>query len=108
MRTISAMSKPATSSFPVSENVGRMQSSATMAAMQAAEALRAAGVKVCDFGAEEPDFDTPDNVKRAADAAMRAGRTKYTAASGIRELQRSIIDFYATIFGTEYQPAEVM
>jgi aspartate aminotransferase len=54
------------SPFPVSENVSRMQSSATMAAMQAAEALRAAGVNVCDFGAGEPDFDTPDNIKHAA------------------------------------------
>jgi aspartate aminotransferase len=96
------------SPFPVSQNVSRMQSSATMAAMQAAEALRAAGVNVCDFGAGEPDFDTPDNIKQAAAAAMQAGRTKYTAAGGIRELQRAIINFYAREFGTEYQPTEVM
>ena len=95
-------------SFPVSENVARMQSSATMAAMQAAEALRAAGVNVCDFGPGEPDFDTPEHIKQAAFAAMKAGRTKYTPAGGIRELQRSIIEFYRKTFGTEYQPAEVM
>jgi aspartate aminotransferase len=96
------------SSFPVSKNVNHMQSSATMAAMQAAEALRAAGVNVCDFGAGEPDFDTPENIKQAAAAAMKAGRTKYTAAGGIREIQRAIIDFYRREFGTEYQPSEVM
>jgi aspartate aminotransferase len=79
-----------------------------MAAMQAAEALRATGVNVCDFGAGEPDFDTPENIKQGADAAMRAGRTKYTAAGGIREIQRAIIDFYRREFGTEYQPSEVM
>ena len=95
-------------SFPVSENVGRMQSSATMAAMQAAQALRAAGADVCDFGAGEPDFDTPDNIKEAADRAMRAGRTKYTAAGGIRELQSAIIDFYKRVFNTDYEPGEVM
>jgi aspartate aminotransferase len=99
---------PAMSSFPVSKNVNRMQSSATMAAMQAAEALRASGVNVCDFGAGEPDFDTPENIKQAAAAAMKAGRTKYTAAGGIREIQRAIIDFYRREFGTEYQPSEVM
>lgn len=99
---------PVMSPFPVSENVARMQSSATMAAMQAAEALRAAGANVCDFGAGEPDFDTPDNIKQAAEQAMRAGRTKYTANAGIRELQRAIIDFYRNEFGTEYQPSEVM
>ena len=96
------------SPFPVSENVARMQSSATMAAMQAAEALRASGANVCDFGAGEPDFDTPDNIKQAAERAMRTGRTKYTANAGIRELQRAIIDFYRKEFGTEYQPGEVM
>ncbi|HEX5887123.1 MAG TPA: pyridoxal phosphate-dependent aminotransferase [Pyrinomonadaceae bacterium] len=85
-----------------------MQSSATMAAMQAAEALRAAGVNVCDFGAGEPDFDTPDNIKQAAATAMQAGRTKYTSAGGIREIQRAIIEFYKREFGTEYQPSEVM
>ena len=99
---------PVMSSFPVSENVARMQSSATLAAMQAAEALRASGVDVCDFGPGEPDFDTPDNIKQAAGRAMRAGRTKYTANAGIRELQRAIIDFYQRDFGSEYQPNEVM
>ena len=96
------------SPFPVSDNVARMQSSATMAAMQAAENLRASGANVCDFGAGEPDFDTPDNIKQAAERAMRAGRTKYTANAGIRELQRAIIDFYQREFGADYQPNEVM
>jgi len=99
---------PVMSPFPVSENVARMQSSATIAAMQAAEALRATGANVCDFGAGEPDFDTPDNIKQAAEKAMRAGRTKYTANAGIRELQQAIINLYARDFGTEYQPNEVM
>ena len=99
---------PVMSPFPVSENVGRMQSSATMAAMQAAEALRASGADVCDFGAGEPDFDTPDNIKQAAERAMRAGRTKYTANAGIRELRSALINFYRQEFGTEYQSSEVM
>lgn len=94
--------------FPVSRNVARMQSSATIAAMQAAQALRAAGANVCDFGAGEPDFDTPDNIKLAADKAMREGRTKYTAAGGIREINRAIIELYKRDFETEFQPDEVM
>lgn len=99
---------PAMSRFPVSENVARMQSSATMAAMQAAEALRATGANVCDFGAGEPDFDTPEYIKQAAAEATRAGRTKYTAAGGVPEIQRAITDFYARDFGTQYHPNEVM
>jgi aspartate aminotransferase len=100
--------KHATSLFQVSDNVANMQASSTMAAMQAAEALRAAGENVVDFGAGEPDFDTPDNIKRAAEMAMRAGKTKYTSTGGTRELQQAIIDFYAGSFGTNYERAEVM
>jgi len=85
-----------------------MQSSSTLAAMQAAEALRAAGADVVDFGAGEPDFDTPENIKLAASEAMRIGRTKYTSTGGTRELQKAIINFYKREFQTEYQPTEVM
>lgn len=99
---------PAMSPFPVSENVSKMQSSATLAAMQAAEALRAAGADVVDFGAGEPDFDTPANIKRAAEAAMLAGKTKYTSTGGIRELQDAIINFYKNQFGVEYGRSEAM
>jgi aspartate aminotransferase len=85
-----------------------MQASSTMAAMQAAEALRAAGENVVDFGAGEPDFDTPDNIKRAAEIAMSAGKTKYTSTGGTRELQQAIIDFYSQFFGANYERSEVM
>jgi aspartate aminotransferase len=102
------MTKPAGLSFPVSNNVSRMQPSSTLAAMQAAEALRAAGANVVDFGAGEPDFDTPDNIKQAAVEAMRAGETKYTPTAGTRQLQQAIIDFYARGFGIEYERSQVM
>ncbi|HEY3041332.1 MAG TPA: pyridoxal phosphate-dependent aminotransferase [Pyrinomonadaceae bacterium] len=100
--------KLASSLFQVSDNVAKMQASSTLAAMQAAEALRAAGENVVDFGAGEPDFDTPENIKRAAQVAMWAGMTKYTATGGTRELQQAIIDFYARSFGAKYERAEVM
>jgi len=99
---------PVTSPFSTSRNVSRMQSSSTLKAMQAAEALRAAGADVVDFGAGEPDFDTPDNIKHAAAEAMRIGRTKYTSTGGTRELQKAIINFYQREFQVEYQPTEVM
>lgn len=100
--------KPAKSLFQPADNVARMQASSTLAAMQAAEAARAQGFNVVDFGAGEPDFDTPDNIKAAASEAMRAGKTKYTATAGILRLQQAIIDFYAEQFGAEYPRAEVM
>jgi len=85
-----------------------MKASSTLAAMQAAEDMRAAGVDVVDLGAGEPDFDTPDNIKNAAAEAMRAGKTKYTPTAGTRELQRAIIDFYEREFGAQYATNEVM
>ncbi len=96
------------SKFPVSDNVAQMKASSTLAAMQAAEAMRAAGVDVVDLGAGEPDFDTPQNIKDAAAEAMRAGQTKYTPTAGTRKLQQAIIGFYQREFGASYEPAEVM
>jgi aspartate aminotransferase len=95
------------SAFPVSENVALMKASSTLAAMQTAEAMRAAGVDVIDLGAGEPDFDTPQNIKDAAAAAMSAGQTKYTPTAGTRKLQQAIIDFYQEEFGASYERREV-
>jgi aspartate aminotransferase len=96
------------SDFQVSENVARMKVSSTLTAMQTAEAMRAAGVDVVDLGPGEPDFDTPQNIKDAAAAAMRAGKTKYTPTAGTRDLQQAIIEMYQRDFGATYERNEVM
>lgn len=101
-------SKVATpSAFIEAENVALMQSSSTLAAMQAAMDLRAQGHDVVDLGPGEPDFDTPDNIKQAAVEAMRLGETKYTPTAGTNLLRQAIIGFYERQFGTSYQPNEV-
>ncbi|HEX8140113.1 MAG TPA: pyridoxal phosphate-dependent aminotransferase [Pyrinomonadaceae bacterium] len=102
------MTKPVQAAFPISDNIARMRASSTLAAMMAAEAMRAEGINVVDLGAGEPDFDTPENIKRAASEAMRLGQTKYTPTAGTRELQRAIIDFYEREFGARFEPSEVM
>jgi aspartate aminotransferase len=94
--------------FRVAENVARMQPSSTLAAMQAAMALRAEGHDVVDFGPGEPDFDTPDHIKEAAAAAMRAGQTKYTPTGGTRKLQEAVVGYYEREFGTRFNASEVM
>src|SRR5918998_2089893 len=94
--------------FPVSENVARMRPSSTLAAAQAAMEMRAAGVDVVDFGPGEPDFDTPEHIKRAATEALGAGETKYTPTAGTRRLQESIIGYYEGEFGARFEPSEVM
>jgi aspartate aminotransferase len=102
------MTKTASEIFPVSDNVARMQASSTLAAMQAAQAMRAEGLDVVDLGAGEPDFDTPDNIKSAATEAMNKGQTKYTPTAGTRDLQQAIINFYEREFGASYDRREVM
>src|SRR5256714_10002001 len=96
------------SAFQVSDNVGAMKASSTLAAMQAAESMRAAGVDVVDLGAGEPDFDPPQNIKDAAAEAMRAGKTKYTPTAGTRNLQQAISQMYQRDFGAIYGRNEVM
>ncbi len=94
--------------FPVTDNVAKMQESSTLAAMQAATAMRAAGVDVVDLGAGEPDFDTPDHIKLAAVEALGSGQTKYTPTAGTRRLQQTIIEYYEREFGARYEMSEVM
>jgi aspartate aminotransferase len=99
--------KQASEPFPVSDNVARMRASSTMAAMMAAQAMRAEGLDVVDLGPGEPDFDTPENIKQAAALAMRQGKTKYTPVAGTRDLQQAIINFYEQEFGATYDKSEV-
>ncbi len=95
-------------SFPVAPNVARMRPSSTLAAMQAAIALRNEGHDVVDFGPGEPDFDTPEHIKEAAAAAMRAGQTKYTPTSGTKQFQESVAGYYEREFGARVGASEVM
>lgn len=95
-------------SFSPPANVARMQPSSTLAAMQAALAMKSAGVDVVDFGAGEPDFDTPEHIKEAAAEAMRAGQTKYTPTAGTRKLQEAIVGYYEREFGARLDAGEVM
>ena len=73
-----------------------------------AERLRSEGVDVVDFGAGEPDFPTPDNIKQAAIRALEQNFTKYTPAGGTAELKKAICERHAQDFGTDYKPAECM
>ncbi|MBI5166300.1 MAG: aminotransferase class I/II-fold pyridoxal phosphate-dependent enzyme, partial [candidate division NC10 bacterium] len=65
--------------------------SSTLAITAKAKRMMAQGIDVVNFGAGEPDFDTPENVKEAAIAAIRSGFTKYTPASGSEELKDAVI-----------------
>lgn len=71
-----------------------------------ADRLKRQGLDVVDFGAGEPDFPTPENVKQAAVRAIDANFTKYTSSAGTPELREAICERHAADFGTGYQPSE--
>ncbi len=87
----------------LAESLGRIQPSPTIAATQKARDLKAAGRDVIGLGAGEPDFDTPQNIKEAAIAAIQRGETKYTAVEGIPELRAAIADKFKRENGLDYK-----
>ncbi|HEY8697895.1 MAG TPA: pyridoxal phosphate-dependent aminotransferase [Rhizomicrobium sp.] len=90
----------------LSEALERIQPSPTIAVSQKARELKAAGRDVIGLGAGEPDFDTPDNIKDAAIAAIRRGETKYTAVEGIPELRKAISGKFKRENGLDYAPSQ--
>jgi aspartate aminotransferase len=90
----------------LTERISRIAPSATMRVAAAAEKLRRQGVDVVDFGAGEPDFPTPENIKRAGIRAIEENFTKYTSSAGIAELRQAICDRHAADFSTRYVPNE--
>jgi aspartate aminotransferase len=82
--------------------------SPTLAVDAKAKALKAAGEDVCGFGAGEPDFDTPDFIKDACVAALKAGKTKYAPTPGIDELRSAIAGRYGADYGLKVAPGQVV
>ena len=74
----------------LADALSRVKPSATIAVSQKARELKAKGRDIISLGAGEPDFDTPDNIKKAAIEAINRGETKYTAVAGILELREAI------------------
>ncbi|HET9177872.1 MAG TPA: pyridoxal phosphate-dependent aminotransferase [Terriglobia bacterium] len=92
----------------LSERISRISVSSTLAVVQKAAQLRASGVSLVDFGAGEPDFPTPDNIKKAAIEAINQNFTKYTPTSGTKELKEAIIERHAKDFGSNYKVEECL
>ncbi|KPK43797.1 MAG: aspartate aminotransferase [Phycisphaerae bacterium SG8_4] len=92
----------------ISKRAQEVPASATIAVTSRAQELTAQGVDVVGFGAGAPDFDTPDYIKEAAVKALKAGKTKYTAAAGIIELRTAIAEKLKTENGLDYSPQQVI
>jgi aspartate aminotransferase len=90
----------------LADRIALISESSTMKVSADADRLRKEGVDVVDFGAGEPDFPTPDNIKAAAVRALDANFTKYTAAGGTLELKKAICERHRIDYGTNYAPNE--
>jgi aspartate aminotransferase len=92
----------------LAERISLISESSTMKVAADADRLRREGKDVVDFGAGEPDFPTPENIKQAAKAAIDANFTKYTATGGTLDLKNAICERHRTDYGTNYSPSECM
>ena len=91
----------------ISNSLKRIKPSPTIAVTQKARELKAAGKDVIGLGAGEPDFDTPDNIKKAAIDAINSGETKYTAVDGTLELKKAIVNKFKRENNLKYSTDEI-
>jgi aspartate aminotransferase len=92
---------------PISEAMKRIKPSPTIAMTDLARTLKAQGRDIISLSVGEPDFDTPDNIKEAAIAAIRRGETKYTAVDGIPELKNAIAAKFKRENNLDYKPSQI-
>ena len=91
----------------IAARLSRIKPSPTIAVTQKARDLKAAGQDVIGLGAGEPDFDTPDNIKAAAIAAIERGETKYTAVDGTPALKAAVAEKFKRENGLDYGPEQI-
>ncbi|NBZ87134.1 pyridoxal phosphate-dependent aminotransferase [Stagnihabitans tardus] len=91
----------------LSDTLARVKPSPTIAVTTKAQELKAQGRDIIGLGAGEPDFDTPENIRNAAKAAIDAGKTRYTAVDGIPELKKAICAKFLRENGLTYQPNQI-
>lgn len=91
-----------------SKKASAVHESSTLAVSALANKLKAEGKDVINFGTGEPDFDTPENIKAAAIAAINAGKTKYTPASGLPALKAAICKRLEADIGVHYESNQIV
>ena len=92
----------------ISRRTQRIKPSPTLTITAKAKAMRAEGIDVIGFGAGEPDFDTPNHIKKAAVKALEEGFTKYTAVGGIDELKDAVIRKFKRDNGLDFDRAQII
>ena len=90
----------------LTNRINRIQISPTAAVIAEADKLKSRGVDVADFGPGEPDFPTPEHIKKAAIKAIEENKSKYTATGGIMPLREAICAWHKRELGSSYEPKE--
>jgi aspartate aminotransferase len=90
----------------LTERINRIQVSPTAAVIAEADKLKSRGVDVADFGPGEPDFPTPDHIKKAAIKAIEENKSKYTPTGGIMPLREAICAWHKRELGSSYEAKE--
>ena len=90
----------------LTERINRIQISPTAAVIAEADRLKSQGVDVADFGPGEPDFPTPEHIKKAAIRAIEENKSKYTPTGGIMPLREAICAWHKRELGSSYVPKE--
>lgn len=90
----------------LTDRINRIQISQTAAVIAEADKLKSRGVDVADFGPGEPDFPTPDHIKKAAIKAIEENKSKYTPTGGVMPLREAICAWHKRELGSSYEPKE--
>ncbi len=92
----------------LSRRASEAEESVTLAMSAKAAAMREKGIDVISFTAGEPDFDTPEHIKKAASDALAKGQTKYTPASGLPALRKAVAAKFKRDNGLDFEPSQVV
>ncbi len=99
--------RPSPPRLRLADRLDGIAPSMTLAISAKARALKAQGLDVCSFGSGEPDFDTPEHIKRAAIEALERGETKYASVEGIARLREAIAQKLAVDNQLNYKPSQI-
>src|SRR6516165_8627559 len=92
----------------LSRRASEVEESVTLAMTAKANQMKEQGIDVISFSAGEPDFDTPDHIKKAATDALAKGQTKYTPATGLLKLKQAVAEKFRKDNGLSYDPSQVV
>jgi aspartate aminotransferase len=92
----------------LSRRASEVEESVTLAMTAKANAMKEKGIDVISFSAGEPDFDTPEHIKKAASDALAKGYTKYTAATGLPALKKAVAAKFQRDNGLSFEPSQVV